>query len=46
LTEDHYSSYIKLKKESEYHELSYVGKRKKDRAFGHLIKSVKKQMKV
>ena len=46
LTEDHYSSYIKLKKESEYHELSYVGKRKKDRAFGRLIKSVKKQMKV
>ena len=46
LTEDHYSSYIKLKKESEYHELSYLGKRKKDRAFGRLIKSVKKQMKV
>jgi len=46
LTEDHYSSYIKLKKESEYHELSYLGKRKKDRAFGRLIKSAKKQMKV
>ncbi len=46
LTEDRYSSYIKLKKESEYHELSYLDKRKKDRAFGHFIKSVKKQMKV
>jgi ribosome biogenesis GTPase len=46
LTEDHYSSYIKLKKESEYHELSYLDKRKKDRAFGRFIKSAKKQMKV
>jgi ribosome biogenesis GTPase / thiamine phosphate phosphatase len=46
LTEDHYSSYIKLKKESEYHELSYLDKRKKDRAFGRFIKSAKKQIKV
>jgi ribosome biogenesis GTPase / thiamine phosphate phosphatase len=46
LTEDRYSSYIKLKKESEYHELSYLDKRKKDRAFGHFIKSAKKQMKL
>jgi ribosome biogenesis GTPase len=46
LAEDRYSSYIKLKKESEYHELSYLDKRKKDRAFGRFIKSAKKQMKV
>jgi ribosome biogenesis GTPase / thiamine phosphate phosphatase len=46
LTEARYSSYIKLRKESEYHELSHIDKRKKDRAFGHLIKSAKKQMKV
>ncbi len=45
LTEDRYSSYMKLKKESEYHELSYIDKRKKDRAFGRFIKSAKKQMK-
>jgi len=45
LTEDRYSSYIKLKKESEYHELSYLDKRKKDRTFGRFIKSAKKQMK-
>jgi len=44
LNEDRYSSYMKLKKESEYHEMSYVGKRKKDRAFGRFIKSAKKQM--
>ena len=46
LTEDRYSSYIKLKNESEYHELSYLDKRKKGRAFGRFIKSAKKQMKV
>jgi len=45
LNEDHYSSYVKLKKESEYHEMSYLDKRKKDRAFGRFIKSVKKQIK-
>ena len=46
LTEDRYSSYKKLKNESEYHELSYLDKRKKDRAFGRFIKSAKKRMKV
>jgi len=45
LSEDRYSSYIKLKKESEFHALSYLDKRKKDKAFGKFIKSVKKQMK-
>lgn len=46
LDEERYSSYMKLSKESEYHELSYLEKRKKDRAFGRFIKSAKKQMKV
>jgi len=46
LNEDRYSSYMKLKKESEFHELSYLDKRKKDKAFGRFIKSAKKQMKV
>ena len=45
LSEDRYASYIKLKKESEFHELSYLDKRKKDKAFGRFIKSAKKQMK-
>ncbi len=45
LNEDRYSSYMKLKKESEYHEMSYLDKRKKDRAFGRFIKSAKKQIK-
>ncbi len=45
LNEDRYSSYIKLKKESEFHEMSYLDKRKKDKAFGKFIKTAKKQMK-
>ena len=45
LNEDRYASYIKLKKESEFHEMSYLDKRKKDKAFGRFIKSAKKQMK-
>jgi ribosome biogenesis GTPase len=36
---------MKLKKESAYHEMSYVDKRKKDRAFGRFIKSAIKEMK-
>jgi ribosome biogenesis GTPase / thiamine phosphate phosphatase len=45
LTEDRYSSYIKLKNESKYYEMSYLDKRKKDKAFGRFIKSAKKQKK-
>jgi ribosome biogenesis GTPase len=42
LSEARYRSYLKLRKESEYHEMSYVDKRKKDRAFGRYVKSVLK----
>ncbi len=42
LREDRYQSYLKLKKETEYHDLSYAKKRKKDKNFGRFIKSVKK----
>jgi len=45
LSEDRYASYIKLKKESEYNEMSYLDKRKKDRDFGRFIKTVKKRVK-
>lgn len=45
LNEGRYANYIKLKKESEYYEMSYLDKRKKDRAFGRFMKSAKKQMK-
>jgi ribosome biogenesis GTPase len=45
LPKDRYSNYIKLKKESEHYEMSYLDKRKKDKAFGRFIKSAKKHRK-
>jgi len=38
--EKRYQNYIKMKKESVYHELSYLEKKQKDKRFGKLIKSV------
>jgi ribosome biogenesis GTPase len=45
LSRDRYAGYLKLRKESEFHELSYLGKRKKDRAFGRFVKMARKDMK-
>lgn len=45
VSKDRYQSYLKLKKEAEYHDLSYVEKRRKDKSFGRFIKSAKKIMK-
>jgi ribosome biogenesis GTPase len=42
---DRYQSYLKLMKESEYNELSYVEKRRKDKKFGQFIKTAMKQHK-
>ncbi len=44
LGEERYGNYRKLKKESEFHDLSYFQKRKKDKEFGRFIKSAKKSM--
>ncbi|HUT63267.1 MAG TPA: ribosome small subunit-dependent GTPase A, partial [Anaerolineae bacterium] len=44
-SEDRYRSYMKLMKESRYHEMSYFEKRKKDREFGKFIKSAMKHNK-
>lgn len=44
LSEDRYQSYLKLRKEAEFHDLSYVEKRKKDRSFGRFIKTAQKNM--
>ena len=44
VSEDRYQSYLKLKKESDFHDLSYVEKRRKDRSFGRFIKSAKKSL--
>jgi ribosome biogenesis GTPase len=45
LPEESYRSYLKLRKESEHLGLSYVERRKKDKAFGRFVQSAKKQMK-
>ncbi len=45
LDERRYQSYIKLQKESEYHERSYFEKRQKDRNFGKMCKQVMKNHK-
>jgi len=45
LSEERYAGYLKLLKESEFHEMSYLDKRKKDRAFGRFVKTAKKDMK-
>jgi ribosome biogenesis GTPase / thiamine phosphate phosphatase len=37
LDEARYNSYLKLRKESEYYQLSYVEKRKKDKKFGRMV---------
>jgi ribosome biogenesis GTPase / thiamine phosphate phosphatase len=45
LSEARYRSYHKLKKESDFNEMNYVERRKKDKDFGKFIKSVKKSTK-
>jgi ribosome biogenesis GTPase len=40
--EDRYYNYLKLKKESEHYDISYVQRRRKDRAFGKMVKIFKK----
>lgn len=45
LDEERYQSYLKLMRESEYHQMSYVERRKKDRDFGRFVKSVMKHKK-
>jgi ribosome biogenesis GTPase / thiamine phosphate phosphatase len=39
----HYQSYLKLKAESDFNEMSYLDKRRKDKAFGKMVKSVLKE---
>jgi ribosome biogenesis GTPase len=45
LQADRYQSFLKLKKESEYNELSYIEKRRKDRKFGQFVKTAMKHHK-
>lgn len=45
LDEGRYESFVKLRRETEFHELSQAQKRRKDRDFGNFIKSAKKRPK-
>lgn len=45
LNEERYASYLKLRKESEHYEMSYLDRRKKDKVFGRFLKTAKKNMK-
>jgi len=45
LSPERYASYRKLRKETEFYELSALDRRKKDKAFGKFLKNVKKQTK-
>ena len=40
-----YQNYLKIRKESEFHEMSYLEKRHKDKKFGKMVKSVMKDKK-
>jgi len=40
----HYENFLKLRKESEFNEMSYADKRQKDKNFGKFIKSAKKDL--
>jgi ribosome biogenesis GTPase / thiamine phosphate phosphatase len=44
ISQKQYDNYIKLRKESEFHQMSYAEKRKKDRDFGRYIKSAKRDL--
>lgn len=44
IAESRYRNYLKLKRESEFHDMLYQEKRKKDKAFGKIVKDYKKHM--
>ena len=44
LDEERYRSYLKLIKESEFHQMSYAEKRMKDKQFGRMVNTAMKQM--
>ena len=45
ISREHYENYLKLREESDFYQLSYAEKRKKDRDFGRYIKSAKRDFK-
>jgi ribosome biogenesis GTPase len=45
ISREHFENYLKLREESEFNQMSYAEKRKKDRDFGRYLKSAKKGFK-
>jgi ribosome biogenesis GTPase len=45
LSEQHYLNYLKIRKEAQYYEMSYLEKRKRDKQFGKMCKEVMKNKK-
>jgi len=45
ISQGHYQNYLKLQKESEFHRLSYLEKKHRDKQFGKMVKSVLKTKK-
>ncbi|MFC2012959.1 ribosome small subunit-dependent GTPase A [Chloroflexota bacterium] len=43
---ERYENYVKMNKESAFNEISYLEKRQKDKDFGKMIKTAKKQLKL
>jgi len=43
---ERYENYVKMNKESAFNEMSYLEKRQKDKDFGKMIKTAKKQLKL
>jgi ribosome biogenesis GTPase len=43
LSEEHLRNFLKLQKEADFNDLSYVDRRKKDRAFGRFLHTYKKR---
>jgi ribosome biogenesis GTPase len=44
ITQEYLENFLKLREESEFNDMSYAEKRKKDRDFGRYIKSAKKDL--
>ncbi len=44
VSDERYQSYMKLMKESRFHEMTYLERRNKDKQFGRMVKTVKKHM--
>jgi ribosome biogenesis GTPase len=44
IDEERYKNFLRIQKESAYYEMSYLDKRKRDKAFGKMVKNYKKRI--